>query len=167
MASPFGLDWSTGEQEHTLQLGLDLIKSYLHRMKITVPVEKAEYVLILNGQFVKAEAIRKYFSLSMVGQPIQRKFSIRVLEAYIDQDGKSTSSVKKVSSQCKSSQHLIRRVANIRWGTKEKETRQIIRAIHAFSTAAIIMFLPADNTSNSRLTVGPYGLLPGCQNTPP
>ncbi|KAH9371304.1 hypothetical protein HPB48_018286 [Haemaphysalis longicornis] len=78
---------------------------------------------------MKTEAIRNYFSLSMAGQRILRKPSIRVLGAYIDQDGKSTTWVKKVTTQCKSLLHLVRRVTSINWGTREKETRQLVRAI--------------------------------------
>lgn len=59
-------------------------------MGMTASAEKTEYMVVLNGPFMKTEAIRNFFSLSMAGQRILSKPSIRVLGAYIDQDGKST-----------------------------------------------------------------------------
>ncbi|KAH9375460.1 hypothetical protein HPB48_015435 [Haemaphysalis longicornis] len=57
--------WATtgapGEQEQTLQLVLDAINTYLQTMGRTASAEKTEYVVVLNGPFMKTEAIRNYF----------------------------------------------------------------------------------------------------------
>ncbi|KAH9384727.1 hypothetical protein HPB48_026738 [Haemaphysalis longicornis] len=96
---------------------------------MTASAEETEYVVVLNGPFMITEAIRNYFSLSMAGQRILRKPYIRVLGAYIEQNGKSTTWVKKVTTQCKFLLHLSRQVASINWGTREKKTRQLVGAI--------------------------------------
>lgn len=45
--------WSTtgsvGEQEHTLQCGLDAVQSFLEDVGMTASPEKTEYVVVLSG----------------------------------------------------------------------------------------------------------------------
>ncbi|KAH9365481.1 hypothetical protein HPB48_000504 [Haemaphysalis longicornis] len=65
----------------------------------------------------------------MAGRRILRKPSIRVIGAYIEQDGKSTTCVKKVTTQCKPLLHLIRRVTSTNCCTRQKKTRQLLATI--------------------------------------
>ncbi|XP_040073077.1 uncharacterized protein LOC115313175 [Ixodes scapularis] len=96
---------------------------------MTASAEKTEYVVVLNGPHRKTEAVRNQIALSMAGQRIQRKPSVRILGAYIDQDGKGTTWVTKVALQCRSLLRLIRRITHLQWGTRERETRQLVTAL--------------------------------------
>lgn len=96
---------------------------------MTASAEKTEYVVVLNGPHRKTEAVRNQIALSMAGQRIRRKPSVRILGAYIDQDGKGTTWVTKVASQCRSLLRLIRRITHLQWGTRERETRQLVTAL--------------------------------------
>ncbi|KAG0419811.1 hypothetical protein HPB47_003858 [Ixodes persulcatus] len=72
---------SAGEQEHTLQLGLDIMQGFLLNVGMTASPEKTEYVVVLNGPHRKTEAVRNEIALSMAGQMIRRKPSVRILGA--------------------------------------------------------------------------------------
>ncbi|KAM7281426.1 hypothetical protein ISCGN_005974 [Ixodes scapularis] len=92
--------WATtglaGEQEHTLQLGLDVIQGFLRNVGMTTSAEKTEYVVVLNGPHKKTEAVRNQIALSMAGQRIWRKPSVQILGAYIHQDGKGTTQAEQL-----------------------------------------------------------------------
>ncbi|KAG0416582.1 hypothetical protein HPB47_006300 [Ixodes persulcatus] len=113
---------SAGEQEHAFQLGLDVIEGFLRNLGMNASAEKTEYVVVLNGPHRKNEAVRNQIALSMAGQRIWRNSSIRISGAFIDQDGKGT-------TWCRSLLRLIRRITHFQWGTRERETRQLVTAL--------------------------------------
>lgn len=125
--------WSTrgsvGEQERTIQDGLDAVQVFLEEVGMRASSEKTEYVVVLAGKKREANATRNAFHLTLDGQTILRKPSIRILGHLIDEDGKAQTWFEKTRKTCTQLLHLIRRLTNRRWGTREAETRQIVQAL--------------------------------------
>ncbi|KAM7297104.1 hypothetical protein ISCGN_022257 [Ixodes scapularis] len=142
---------SVAEQEYTLQRGLDEVQRFLEEVGMTASPEKTEFVAILSGPQREAEKTRNLYTLNLAGKPIKRSSTVRVLGLFIDQDGKAGTWMARVKKESRQILHLIRRVTSRRWGTGEKETRQLVQSLFSSrifygahpSMAACLVLLPA------------------------
>ncbi|KAG0424646.1 hypothetical protein HPB47_028137 [Ixodes persulcatus] len=125
--------WSTtgsvGEQEHTLQCGLDAVQSFLEDVGMTASPKKTEYVVVLSGPQHLADKMRCLYNLTLNNTTIRRERTVRILGLYIDEDGRAGTWISRVKKEGTQIIHLIRRVTNRKWGTGEKETSQLVQAL--------------------------------------
>ncbi|KAG0411911.1 hypothetical protein HPB47_010937 [Ixodes persulcatus] len=125
--------WSTtgsvGEQEHTLQCGLNAVQSFLEDVGMTASPEKTEYVVVLSGPQHLADEMRCLYNLTLNNTTIRRERTVRILGLFIDEDGRAGTWLSRVKKEGTQIIHLIRRVTNRKWGTGEKETRQLVQAL--------------------------------------
>lgn len=120
---------SPGEQEQTLQSGLDTIKDYLDGLGMECSPGKTEYVVVMNSNTENSQEIRDLITLTIDGHSIPRKESIRILGFYIDQNAGGTTWFKHTLHQCHQITRMLNRIGRRKHGLKEHEGRKVVEAL--------------------------------------
>ncbi|XP_077516494.1 uncharacterized protein LOC144126275 [Amblyomma americanum] len=120
---------SPAEQELALQTGLNAVHDYIKKCGMKTSPEKTEYVAVINGPRLRAEAERNLISLHLGDSVTCRKQTIRILGMLIDEDGGAKSWIYNTVLSCHQALHLMRRVSARGRGIKEVGLCQIALAL--------------------------------------
>ncbi|KAM7298376.1 uncharacterized protein ISCGN_018972 [Ixodes scapularis] len=123
-----------GEQEHTLQRGLDEVQRFLEEVGMTASPEKTEFVVVLSGPQREAEKTRNLYTLNLAGKPIKRSSTIRVLGLFIGQDGKAGTWMARVKKEGRQILHLFRQVTSRSQDTRLREAG--VEAVYCLARGA-------------------------------
>lgn len=118
-----------GQQEETIQTGLNIIHEHANAIGLQCSPDKSEYVVVINHPRQKmAEEQRKLMSLHIGGTLIPRRPAIKILGFIWQQDGKSTEWTAKTVKQLNQIYNMIARITRYNRGMKEHELRKIVEA---------------------------------------
>ena len=80
---------SLGQQEHTIQSGLDTIQDYVSGIGLKCSPTKSEFIVVTNQTGRKAEEQRDSIKLHIDHTPLPRQTHIRILGFILQEDGKA------------------------------------------------------------------------------
>lgn len=120
---------SLGEQEHTIQSGLDTIHEYVNGIGLKCSPTKSEYIVVTNQIGRRAEEQRQSISLHIEHNEIPRRSNIKILGFILQDDGRAEVWLEKTIRQLNQIYHMLSRVTRKHRGLKEQELRRIIEAL--------------------------------------
>lgn len=114
---------SPGWQEHIIPCGLDTIRDYAETLGLECSPQKSEYIVISEDVSKRAGEYKNFIKLRMKDAVLPRKNTIRILGFFLQDNGKASTWVQKLTVQLEQILAMIRRITRQRRGMKEHELR--------------------------------------------
>lgn len=117
---------SAGEQEDTIQQGLNIICAYTQKLGLSCSPEKTEYIAVVTGQLRYTEPARQQICLHLNGKPVPRPRYLRVLGFWLQDDGKWKVWLSRLHTQLNYIlYHILQRIARSNQGFREDQLRRV------------------------------------------
>ncbi|XP_040069898.1 uncharacterized protein LOC115329459 [Ixodes scapularis] len=142
---------SLGQQEHTIQSGLNVIQNHLSSIGLKCSPTKSEFIVVTNQTGRKAEEQRDSIKLHIDHTPIPRRSHIRILGFLLQDNGKAHVWMDTILRQLNQIYHMLSRVTRRQRGLKEQELRRIIEALVYSRVLYQLPYLSITKTQLSKL----------------
>ncbi|KAG0435409.1 hypothetical protein HPB47_018504 [Ixodes persulcatus] len=123
-----GFREAMGEQEWTMQRGIEQVLEYLKEFGMEASPEKTQYMVEARPRHHR-KGIANSIRLEMNGQEIGRKQQIKILGVTFEETARSTKWLPEIEKNWVQGLKLIRKTTNKSWGADEKALRILAEAL--------------------------------------
>ena len=127
---------SDGAIEDTLQAAANLTQNYAVSVGLSCSPEKSELLCIRPKS---RSSSRSPIVIDLDGRPVPEVETLRILGMHIQNDGKNTTTLRRLKQVVGVTSHLIRRVSSHHRGMRE---RDLCRLVHAFVLSRVLYSTP-------------------------
>ncbi|XP_042144990.1 uncharacterized protein LOC115317788 [Ixodes scapularis] len=119
---------SLGDQEFTMQRGIDEVAKYLEEVGMEPSPEKTQYMVVARPKDHR-KGIAQQVQLQLMGKELERRPSIKILGVTFEETAGSTKWLPELRKVWDQAQKLIRRTTSKSWGADEKAIRTMAEAL--------------------------------------